>query len=202
MRARSDNDERLMARGRAPLPRAVEGFTFLVVLGIVVIMGVGLLAVNELWSTTRAREKEQELLFIGHQFRLAIQQYSESNPKGKQIRTYPMSLDDMLVDSRYPSIRRYLRKIYVDPMTGNNEWGLRRFANGGIYGVYSLSDDAPFKRDNFDLVDVNFKGASQYSSWVFEISSQVSASSPAVSSSIAISPTATNPGNGSIKGLR
>jgi len=183
-------EKKARPRSHVSFRRSIEGFTFLVVLALIVIMGVGLLAVNEIWSTARMREKEQELLFIGHQFRQAIQQYSASNPKGAQVQTYPMSLDDMLVDPRYSNIHRYLRKIYIDPMTGNDEWGLRKYPNGGIYGVYSLSDGVPIKRDNFDLVDANFKGAAQYYSWIFTIGSQVSASSPAVTSSSITMPAA------------
>ena len=162
-------------RGR----RRMEGFTFLILLAIVTIMGIGLLEVNEIWATTRKREKEQELLFIGHQFRQAIEQYYKNSPKGTQVQKYPGGLEDMLIDPRYPEARRYLRRIYTDPMTGKDEWGLQKYPDGGIYGVYSLSTDEPAKHDNFDLVDAGFKGAKQYSSWIFAYSPQLSASSPA-----------------------
>ena len=170
-------------RSGVSLPRHADGFTFLGLLVIIVIIGVGLREVSEIWSTTRQREKEQELLFIGNQFRQAIGQYIQSNPQGKQIQVYPMSLDDMLLDHRYPSTQRYLRKIYTDPMTGKDEWGLSKNPNGSIYGVYSLSDQAPIKKDNFDVADTNFKGAEKYSSWIFAFRPQLSASSPAVTNS-------------------
>lgn len=162
--------------------RRQGGFTFLVVLAIIAIMGIGLMAVNEVWSTARQREKEQELLFIGHQFREAIRQYSQNNPAGKQVQTYPKALEELLIDPRYPNVRRYLRKMYIDPMTGKNEWGVMKYPGGGIYGVYSLSEDAPIKRDNFDVQDSAFKDAARYSAWIFNYASQsqVAASSPAV----------------------
>ena len=157
----------------------MEGFTFLILLAIIAIMGIGLLEVNEIWSTTVQREKEQELLFIGHQFRQALEQYNQNSPKGVQVQKYPGALEDLLIDPRYPEARRYLRKIYIDPMTGKDEWGLQKYPDGGIYGVYSLSKDEPIKHDNFDLVDAGLKNAKQYSSWIFAYSPQLGASSPA-----------------------
>lgn len=159
--------------------RHMGGFTFLILLAIVAIMGIGLLEVNELWSTTVQREKEQELLFIGHQFRQAFEQYNKNSPKGIQMRKYPGTLEDLLIDPRYPEARRYLRRIYTDPMTGKDEWGLQKYSDGGIYGVYSLSKDEPVKHDNFDLVDAGFKDAKQYSSWIFAYNAQLGTSSPA-----------------------
>jgi hypothetical protein len=82
----------------------------------------------------------------------------------------------MLKDPRFPNTRRYLRKIYMDPLTGTNDWGLLKNPNGSIYGVYSLSEDATIKRDNFDLADVSFKGKSNYSEWKFIYTPAVAAS--------------------------
>jgi type II secretory pathway pseudopilin PulG len=168
---------RFGARFRTAYPRRMRGFTFLVLMAIIVIIGIGLLEVNEIWATTRKREKEQELLFIGHQFRQAIQQYEKNNPKGNRIGIYPARLEDMLLDPRYPEARRYLRKIYIDPMTGKDEWGLLKHPDGGIYGVYSLSEEAPIKHGNFDLEDAGFQGATGYTGWKFVYSPQP-ASSP------------------------
>ncbi len=147
--------------------RPMSGFTFLGVLMIIAIMSIGLLAVSEVWNIARKREKEQELLFVGHQFREAIKMYCTRGPRGSQIQIYPMYLEDMLKDPRYPNTRRYLRKIYTDPMTGTNDWGLLKNPNGSIYGVYSLSDGTTIKQDNFDLADAGFVGKSNYADWKF-----------------------------------
>jgi type II secretory pathway pseudopilin PulG len=149
---------------------------------IIAVMSLGLLVVSEVWNIARQREKEQELLFVGHQFREAIKMYCTRGPRGSQIQIYPMYLEDMLKDPRYPNTRRYLRKIYTDPMTGSNDWGLLKNPNGSIYGVYSLSEGTTMKHENFDLPDASFVGKSNYADWKFTyIPAQVqAASSPTV----------------------
>jgi hypothetical protein len=78
-----------------------------------------------------------------------------------------MHLEDLLQDPRSPGIRRYLRKIYPDPMTGSAEWGLINGPNGEIYGVHSLSEQEPLKKSNFGVADRQFEGMKKYSEWVF-----------------------------------
>lgn len=141
-----------------------QGFVYLGLMIIVVIMGVMLAAAGELWSLQAQREKEKELLFIGNQFRNALNLYYKHSPG------FPMSLDDLLKDPRQPSVQRYLRKIYPDPITGKSEWGLVKGPNGEIFGVHSLSDAEPVKKSNFSLADSQFEGKAKYSEWVFMIS--------------------------------
>lgn len=142
-----------------------KGFTYIALLFAVVVMGVTLVLASEIWSTNRQREKEQELLFIGQQFREAIGRYYELSPSGNK--TYPASLEDLLQDPRSPNIRRYLRKIYVDPMTGKSEWGLVLSEKRGIRGVYSLSMEPPIKTGNFSEINQGFSGKPTYSDWKF-----------------------------------
>jgi type II secretory pathway pseudopilin PulG len=145
--------------------RRERGFTYIGVLVLVALMGIGLAAAGQVWHTAAKREKERELLFIGQEFRLALYRYAKHTP-GKEKRA-PMSLEELLQDPRYPGIQRYLRKIYVDPMTGGTEWGLIKGAAGEIHGVHSLSADEPLKKANFALADRRFEGAKKYSDWVF-----------------------------------
>lgn len=140
-----------------------RGFTYLTVLFVVAMLGGGLALVGELWHTAAQREKEAQLLFVGDQYRRAIGQYYLSGPQ----RQYPRSLTDLLKDPRRPSTERYLRRLYPDPITGKDEWGLVKAPDGGILGVYSLSDDAPFKSANFRVRDAAFEGKSKYSDWKF-----------------------------------
>jgi len=139
------------------------GFTYIGLLILVAMIGVALTLVSELWVTAQKREKEQELLFVGHQFRRALAMY-RANGGG-----YPRELQDLIRDPRVPGVRRYLRKIYRDPITGGTEWGLRRTngTDGFITGVYSLSEAAPLKQAEFILADADFENKSKYSEWVF-----------------------------------
>ena len=47
---------------------------------LVAFMGVGLVLASELHATAARREKERELLFIGHEFRNALGRYYDSTP--------------------------------------------------------------------------------------------------------------------------
>jgi type II secretory pathway pseudopilin PulG len=142
-----------------------RGFTYIGVLVLVAMIGVALAAAGQVWHTAQQREMERELLFIGKQFRLALSRYARHTPD--KTRRAPQTLEELLQDPRYPGIQRYLRKIYVDPMTGGTEWGLVKGPAGEIYGVHSLSDDEPLKKGNFSLADRNFEGSMKYSDWVF-----------------------------------
>ncbi|WP_414450024.1 type II secretion system protein [Burkholderia sp. 22PA0099] len=146
---------------RAQALRREAGFTYLWVMLLVFVMGLGLLTASTLYGMSLKRDKERELLFIGHQFRDAIRRYVVAHGQA-----YPDSLDSLVRDPMFPGIRRFLRKVYVDPMTGKAEWGLVK-VGGKIVGVYSLSHAAPFKVDNFDLIDAGLKDRTEYRQWVF-----------------------------------
>jgi len=142
--------------------RHSAGFTYLAVLFIVAIMGGSLALVGEVWHTAVAREKEAELLYVGNQYRKAIERYYLGGPS-----LYPRNLPDLLKDPRKPDTVRYLRRLYSDPITGKDEWGILKAPDGGVMGVYSLSNAAPFKQDGFPQRDQTFKGASTYQEWRF-----------------------------------
>jgi type II secretory pathway pseudopilin PulG len=143
--------------------RRAQGFTYLTVLFMVAIMAGGLALVGEVWSTSNAREREAELLHVGNEYRKAIERYYLLGPQ----RQYPKSLADLLKDPRQPGTVRYLRKLYPDPITGKEEWGLVKSADGGFAGVYSLSEASPLKSAGFALRDAAFEGKSKYSDWQF-----------------------------------
>ncbi|MBS4095542.1 MAG: type II secretion system protein [Sulfuricella sp.] len=151
--------------GKRGRPVRMDGFTYLAVMLFIAIMGVALAAVGTVWHTAQQQEKEQELLFIGNQFRRAINHYAMFAPS--VAGRYPARLEDLLKDPRFPGIRRHLRKIYTDPITGRAEWGLFKNASGEIIGVYSLSEDVPLKKAHFSKADQNFESATKYTDWVF-----------------------------------
>ncbi|MGE0875505.1 MAG: type II secretion system protein [Burkholderiales bacterium] len=110
-------------------------------------------------------EKERELLWVGEQFRQAIALYYYRTPG--TVKRYPESLVDLLEDKRHLSVQRYLRRIYLDPVSGKAEWGLVRAPGGGIMGVHSLSDAPPLKRGGFAPAQASLEGAARYAEWRF-----------------------------------
>lgn len=145
--------------------RAERGFTYLLLLAVVAAMGIVLATAGEVWHMALKREKEQELLFVGDQFRRAFALYAQHTPGN--ARRYPLSLEELLKDSRSPGVARYLRKIYPDPITGSTQWGLIKGPNGEIFGIHSLSEYEPVKKSGFSLADLKFEGRTKYSDWVF-----------------------------------
>ncbi|HUX90493.1 MAG TPA: type II secretion system protein [Gallionellaceae bacterium] len=148
-----------------PVPSAAAGFGYLALLLIIAIMGVVLVSTVQVWHMEMQRAKEQELLFVGDQFRRAINQYARHAQPGSL--RFPMSLEDLLKDPRYPDTQRYLRKIYDDPISGSSKWGLLKGQSGEIFGIYSLSEEEPVKKHNFSLADASFEDRKKYSDWVF-----------------------------------
>ena len=140
-----------------------RGFTYLTVLFMVAMMAGGLALAGEVWNTSTMREKEAELLQVGNEYRKAIERYYLSGPQ----RQYPKNMEDLLKDPRQPGTVRHLRRLYPDPITGKDEWGLVKSADGGFAGVYSLSESAPLKTAGFAVRDASFEGKTKYAEWQF-----------------------------------
>jgi type II secretory pathway pseudopilin PulG len=166
-RALSTHPAGAVARLSGPIrkpPHSQLGFTLLALLFLIAVLGAQLALLGTLWSTAVKREKEAELLFVGDQFRLAIQSFYLRSPGQKR---YPRSLEELLHDPRFPQTVRHLRRIYRDPVTGKAEWGLVQSPDGGVMGVHSLSPDKPMKTGNFPLAYEDFTGKQSYQEWVF-----------------------------------
>jgi type II secretory pathway pseudopilin PulG len=128
---------------------------------LVAMMGLALTQAVPMWQTVQQRDKEEELLFVGNQFRRAIARYYAAGG------AYPRQLEDLVKDPRFPGVRRFLRKVYRDPITGGAEWGLVKLPGDLITGVYSLSEAEPIKKAEFSLADQSFEGKTKYSEWQF-----------------------------------
>lgn len=142
------------------------GWVMLALLFILAALGAGMAAVGTVWTTVAQREKEAELLFVGEQYRRALESYQRRGPGAEQ--PYPPSLDELVQDRRFPMPVRHLRRLYPDPMTGRTEWGLVRDAQGGIVGLHSLAEGAPLKTAGFPPHQAGFEEASSYREWVFK----------------------------------
>jgi type II secretory pathway pseudopilin PulG len=127
--------------------------------------GIGLMAMVDDWALQRQREREQQLLFVGDQYRQAIRRYYYGAPSG-QVRQLPANLGAMLNDDRYPSPVHHLRRLYPDPITGSNEWGELRVQDK-LVGVYSKSEARPIKQAGFAPAYQSFISQERYQDWVF-----------------------------------
>lgn len=129
------------------------------------IMGAALASTGALFSHEAQREKERELLFVGSQFRQAIESYYRHSPG---TNAWPRTLDDLIEDKRFPMPQHHLRRVYLDPLTGKADWKLVATPDGaGFMGVYSPSEQAPIKTGNFDAADAAFEDAKKYAQWQF-----------------------------------
>jgi type II secretory pathway pseudopilin PulG len=150
-----------------------SGFTLLALLFLVAGLGVGMAALGVVWHTASQREKEKELLFVGSQYRQAIESFWNRSPG--EAKRLPKNFDELLADPRFPNTVRHLRRVYRDPMAPNAEWGLLKEADGGISGVYSLSEARPFKRADFAGGVESFQEAASYRDWVFRFDHEAAA---------------------------
>jgi type II secretory pathway pseudopilin PulG len=146
-----------------------QGYAYLLLLLAVALIGVAAGAAVSLGATMARRHAEQQLLAVGAEFQQALRSYAGVSvgavmPPGARG---PRSLNDLLKDPRVPGVRRHLRQLYADPLTGKSEWGLLTDSQGFIAGVYSLAEGTPMKRSGFAPEWSAFDEAASYRQWVF-----------------------------------
>lgn len=136
-------------------------------MGLVVMLALAALALvqfSESAATTRQREREAQLLWVGQQYSAALESYYRSSPG--PVKHLPVSLEELVRDSRFPNPVRHLRRIYPDPLQPEVPWGVVK-RGSQIVGVYSQSDGVPLRRTGFAPGLESFEGAAQYSAWRF-----------------------------------
>lgn len=150
-----------------------RGFTYLGLIILVAILGLVGAAGLKMGSLLQRQAAEQELLDIGAQFSDALYSYAAATPPGQPQQ--PPNLAALLRDPRFPQVRRHLRKLYADPITGRAEWGLLyQPGSNGIIGVHSLSPAAALKVGNFEARFAGFDGKARLSEWHFMVDARVS----------------------------
>jgi len=159
-----------MPRGsRRSCPRGARhhqgGFGWLFVLVALALASTAGAAVAQRWSDQIAREKEHQLLRIGDAYARALAEYRVSSP-GSDKR-YPPTLEQLVLDTRFVGIRRHLRTLYADPVTGQADWVLLRDARGDIVGLHSRSEQRPWARVPQRLDFTDLPAAARYADWVF-----------------------------------
>lgn len=134
-----------------------QGFTYIMAMFFVVLIGITLMMIGQQWSVTLKRDREAELLFRGNRIKQAIELYAADFEVQKGIRTnrFPLTLKNLTAKDP----KRYLQAIYKDPMTGEDFILIKEGTE--IRGVKSSSKEVPYDQ-------VNFKGAGSYDAIRFE----------------------------------
>lgn len=145
--------------------RRERGYSYVVVMFLVAALSLVSVRALENTLTAERREKEAQLLLVGEAYRAAIRSYYENGDGSAKV--YPLTLADLLKDGRASLIRRPLRKLYRDPITGSSEWGIITAESGGVKGVFSLANGKPIKT-GFTQEQVSFTNAVRYRDWRFE----------------------------------
>lgn len=99
-----------------------SGYILIVVIFAVTLAIIALAAAVPAIKTQIRREREDELIHRGHQYARAIQLYY------RKFGRYPGSLDDLENTNNL----RFLRKKYVDPITGKDEWRLIHYGEATV----------------------------------------------------------------------
>jgi len=147
--------------------RQQQGAVLLIVLLFVLLTTLGASSMVQMHQTQTRREKEEQLLFVGDQYRRAIASYYSVAPPGG-VRSLPKNIEDLLNDQRFPTPTQHLRQAYLDPITGKADWALIR-QGGGIAGVRSQSTQEPIKRSGFPDMYKRFESGTSYADWVFTL---------------------------------
>ena len=102
-------------------------------------------------------------MFVGQQYRQAIQRYYELQPGQPKL---PPDVEALLEDRRTLPPTRHLRRAWRDPFGGEMQF-IAAPDGSGIVGVRSGSPRAPLKRTGFPIELAGFEDAGSYAAWVF-----------------------------------
>lgn len=173
-----------MAAGNAKFMANQNGFSYILVLTVVMIMGIMLGLVGQSWKTIKQRELEEEMIFRGDQVAEAVYQrlmcknavLPPKDPNFYWPITSPNGtiLDDLVI-GKDESCKGTTKKIRIrasailDPIT-NEKWDIEspvgysdRFA-----GVKSKSTEKPFKQSFKTIYDSELlEGKQKYNEWLF-----------------------------------
>lgn len=138
-----------------PMRRGERGLTLVELIVTVAILTILATAAIPLARFQVKREKERELRYDLWTMRNAIDKYKDAADRGAmQIKLesqgYPPDLETLVNGVEVQGKKlKFLRKIPVDPMTGQADWGMRSMQDdpdsdswGGqsVFDVYSKSD--------------------------------------------------------------
>ncbi len=138
-----------------------RGYTFVELLVVTTIVLILAAAVQPLAKVTMQRSREVELRRVLRDMREAIDKFKDAADAGQIPTTelkansegYPPDLDTLVegvsvANDATGRKLKFLRRVPVDPMTGEREWGLRAYQDDpdstswsgqNVYDVYSKS---------------------------------------------------------------
>src|SRR3981189_2287781 len=137
-----------------PSGKPERGFTLIELIAAVAILTILTLMALPLARVTIKREKERELRRALWEMRDAIDRYKDAADRGAfqtkvGTQNYPPDLETLVKGEEVQGKKiRFLRKIPVDPMSNNTEWGMRSMQDdpdsdswGGqsVFDVYTKS---------------------------------------------------------------
>lgn len=152
-----------------------SGFAYVMLLMAIAVLGLFASQALQIGAQVSRRDAEQALLAIGAEYERALNSYAgviqttpvqAANAAAINARG-PKTLEELLRDPRNPGVKRHLRQIYADPITGRDDWGFIKDESGYILGVYSQSSEQPIKQANFDSAQLHFEGSEEYQKWIF-----------------------------------
>jgi general secretion pathway protein G len=134
--------------------RGEAGLTLVELIVTVAILAIVASAAVPMARFEVKRDKERELRYDLWQMRAGIDHYKDAADRGAfqtkvDSMNYPPDLDTLVngVDVQGKKVK-FLRRIPIDPMTGNNDWGMRSnqddadsdsWGGQNVFDVYSKS---------------------------------------------------------------
>jgi hypothetical protein len=153
--------------------RREDGIAYLALLLAIALIALTTGNAISLGSAMARRDAEGQLLVVGLEFQKALRSHAGvpavtavASPSARG----PRALEDLLRDPRVPGVKRHLRQLYADPLTGRDEWGLLKDPEGFIVGVYSLAEGKPIRQSELEPSLAAFEDSQSYSQWVFGFS--------------------------------
>lgn len=147
-------------------PSRQQGYAYWLALIALSLAAVAALRVSEVWSFKARQQQEEELLFVGDQYRRAIASYYQATPG--PVKVLPRQLEDLIEDKRQAGVMRHLRRLYGDPVSSNAPFEvITDPTSGGLLGVRSRSTVMPIKQAGFPARYPSFSNRKTYQEWLF-----------------------------------
>lgn len=146
-----------------PVGEDQRGFSYILLLITVAVISSASLWSIRVGSEAQRWQAEKELLKVGGEFSRALQSYRSTSQGGG---VGPKELTELLLDPRTPFTKRHIRKIYSDPLSGQDNWGLVYAEDKRIVGIFSKSDERPMAQ--LEVRGANgVEHARSYRQWIF-----------------------------------